>query len=109
MRRMNCVPRPLPSNRLRCCIPAGQGLYVRADDGIRARDPLCRRRSLAPISLSRAEYEAIREVPGALAIALNHENPEMDSVSFETERYAAVHNIYRPAVVTARATDPRRQ
>jgi hypothetical protein len=61
-----------------------------------------------PISLSRAEYEAIRQVPVAFAIALNHENPELDALSYETERYAAVHKVYRSAVATARATDPRR-
>jgi hypothetical protein len=61
-----------------------------------------------PISLTRSEYEAIRAVPVRFAIALNHENPEVDSVSYETERYAAVHKIHRLAVRTARDTDPRR-
>jgi hypothetical protein len=61
-----------------------------------------------PIDLTRAEYEAVRAVPVRFAIALNHENPEIDRVLFENLRFATVENFYGPAAKIARASDPRR-
>ena len=61
-----------------------------------------------PISLTRLEYEAIRAVAVRFAIALNHENPEIDRVLFENERFATVEKFYGAGAEIARATDPRR-
>jgi hypothetical protein len=61
-----------------------------------------------PISLTRAEYEAIRAVAVRFAIALNHENPEIDKLLFENERFATVEKFYGVGAQIARATDPRR-
>jgi hypothetical protein len=61
-----------------------------------------------PIELTRAEYEAVRAVPVRFAIALNHENPEIDRVLFENLRFATVEKFYGAAAKIARASDPRR-
>jgi hypothetical protein len=61
-----------------------------------------------PISLTRAEYEAIRAEPVRFAIALNHENPEIDAVLFENDRFATVEKLSGAPAQVARATDPRR-
>jgi hypothetical protein len=67
------------------------------------------RRCTQPISLTRPEYEAVRAIPVRFAIALNHENPEIDRVLFENERFATIEKFYGSAARIARATDPRRQ
>ena len=67
-------------------------------------DPRC----TDPISLSRQEYEAVRAVPIRFAIALNHENPEIDRVLVENERFATVEKFFGPGARIARSTDPRR-
>jgi hypothetical protein len=61
-----------------------------------------------PISLSREEYESVRSVAERFAIALNHENPEIDAVISENMRFTTVEKFYPPAAAIARATDPRR-
>jgi hypothetical protein len=61
-----------------------------------------------PISLMRSEYEAIRAIPVRFAIAIDHENPEIDRVIFENDRFAAVEKFYGAEARIARATDPRR-
>lgn len=61
-----------------------------------------------PINLTRSEYEAVRAVPIHFAIALNHENPEIDSVISENERYAVVAKFNGSGARIARETDPRR-
>ena len=66
------------------------------------------RRCTEPISLMRAEYEAVRAVPVRFAIALNHENPEIDRVLFENQRFATVEKFYGAGAKIARNTDPRR-
>jgi hypothetical protein len=66
------------------------------------------RRCSDPISLTRREYEAVRAVPVRFAIALNHENPEIDRVLFENERFATVEKFYGAAAMIARDTNPRR-
>ena len=60
-----------------------------------------------PINLTHLEYEAIRAVSIRFAIALHHENPEIDRVLWENPRYATVEKIGAGARV-ARASDPRR-
>ena len=67
------------------------------------------RRCTEPISLTRPEYEAVRAVPVRFAIALNHENPEIDLVLFENTRYATVEKFYGAGAKIARSTDPRRR
>jgi hypothetical protein len=66
------------------------------------------RRCTEPIMLSRPEYESIRSVPVRFAIALNHENPEIDKVLFENLRFATVEKFYGTGAAIARASDPRR-
>lgn len=66
------------------------------------------RRCTDPIRLTRAEYEAIRAEPIRFAIAVNHENPEIDRVLQENARYATVEKIHPGGLRIARATDPRR-
>jgi hypothetical protein len=66
------------------------------------------RRCTVPIQLTRAEYEAVRGVPINFAIALDHENPEIDSVLAEHERYAVVQKMTGSAARIARDSDPRR-
>ena len=61
-----------------------------------------------PISLSLIEYEAVRSEPTRFAIAVDHENPELDSVFVEYERYTVVDKTFGPAARMARASDPRR-
>lgn len=60
------------------------------------------------ISLTRSEYEAIRSVPNRFAIALNHENPEIDQVTSENQRFATVEKLFGIGMRIARATNPRR-
>ena len=67
------------------------------------------RRCTEPISLTRPEYEAVRAVPVRFAIALNHENPEIDLVLFENTRYATVEKFHGAGAKIARSTDPRRR
>jgi hypothetical protein len=62
----------------------------------------------APISLGPTEYEAVRSEPTWFAIAVDHENPELDSVLVEYERYTLVDKTFGPAARLARASDPRR-
>jgi hypothetical protein len=66
------------------------------------------RRCTEPISLSRAEYESVRAWGTRFAIALNHENPEIDLVIVENDRFATIEKFQRSAAEIARATDPRR-
>jgi hypothetical protein len=60
-----------------------------------------------PISLSRSEYEIVRSEATHFAIALNHENPEVDRVVAEHERYAVVQKAFAQAARIARDSDPR--
>ena len=62
----------------------------------------------SPIRLTHREYEAIRSEPVRFAIVVDHENPELDRVHAENARFATVDKVYGPAVLIARATDPRR-
>jgi hypothetical protein len=72
---------------------------------------LCERgdqRCTAPIMLPHAEYEAVRSYPTRFALALNHENPEIDSVLDENERFATIEKSYGAPARIARASNPRR-
>jgi hypothetical protein len=61
-----------------------------------------------PISLTRPEYEAVRAGPVRFAIALNHENPEIDRVLSENPRYATVEKFFGAGARIARDSNPRR-
>jgi hypothetical protein len=67
-------------------------------------DPKCSH----PIQLTLAEYEAVRAVPIRFAIAVNHENPEIDRLVAENPRYAIVEKMKGGGADIARVTDPRR-
>ena len=60
-----------------------------------------------PISLSRLEYEAVRAEATWFAIAVNHENPELDRVVTENDRFTVVEKWLREAAGIARRTNPR--
>ena len=66
------------------------------------------RRCTDPIQLTRDEYEAVRSVPVNFAIALNHENPEIDHIIVEHERFAIVEKLVGIGARVALETNPRR-
>jgi hypothetical protein len=61
------------------------------------------------IELTRPEYERIREHANWFAVALNHENPEVERLVEENERHAVVETYAGEASQVARETDPRSQ
>lgn len=61
------------------------------------------------LALTRAEYERIREHSSRFAIALNHENPEVETVVEQNELYAVVEVYAGEASRIAREADPRSQ
>ena len=59
------------------------------------------------IRLTRSEYEAVRDYSTRFAIAVDHENPEIDQLVAECAGYSVVQKIAgRPARI-ARQTDRR--
>jgi len=66
------------------------------------------RRCTDPIELTRDEYEAIRAEPIRFAIALHHENPEIDRVLAENSRFATVEKLLGSPARIALSSDPRR-
>lgn len=60
------------------------------------------------ISLSWAEYESVRSSAVRFAVALDHENPEVDRVLTENVRFATVEKFYGETARIARFADPRR-
>jgi len=59
------------------------------------------------IRLTRPEYEAVRDYSTRFAIAVDHENPEIDQLVAECRGYSVVQKIAgRPARI-ARQTDQR--
>jgi 3,4-dihydroxy-2-butanone 4-phosphate synthase len=59
------------------------------------------------IRLTRLEYEAVRDYSTRFAIAVDHENPEIDQLVTEGGRYSVVQKIAgRPARI-ARQMDQR--
>jgi len=67
-------------------------------------DPAC----TEPIQLTRQEYEDVRSTPVRFAIAVNHEDPEVDVVVSENDRFAVVRKFHGIARRIARETNPRR-
>lgn len=65
-------------------------------------------RCSAPIGLTDTEYEAVRSFPVRFAIAVDHENPEVDAVVAERPRFAMLEKIGSRALALARSSDPRR-
>ena len=59
------------------------------------------------IQLTRAEYEFVREHGGYFAIALDHENPELDRLVEEFQRYALIEKLTGEPKDIAVAADPR--
>jgi hypothetical protein len=60
-----------------------------------------------PITLTRDEYELVRSEPTRFAIATNHENPELDRVIIEHDRYTVVEKWFGEAARIAQETNPR--
>ena len=60
------------------------------------------------VSLTRIEYEAVRADGTHFAIAINHENPFVDRVVSETERFAVVAKCFRAGRRIAGEHNPRR-
>ena len=61
-----------------------------------------------PIEMTKPEYESVRSQSTHFALAVNHENPEMEHVLTEFARYAVVEKFDVFAVRLARESDPRR-
>ena len=79
--------------------------------GARIDSYLCEcsdRRCTEPIRLSRLEYESVRAEPVRFVIALNHENPEIDRIVEENDRFATVDKFHGLPARIARRTYPRR-
>ena len=66
-------------------------------------DPRCDRTVTATIQ----EYESVREWPARFLVATNHENPEVECVVSETERFTVVQTLTGEASKVALRTDPR--
>jgi hypothetical protein len=62
----------------------------------------------AVVSLTRAEYEAVRADGLRFFIAENHENPELDDLIVELERYSIVAKLPGLPAQIALSSDPRR-
>lgn len=67
-------------------------------------DAACRQR----IDLTDPEYAVVRSEAVRFAITPLHDNPEIDRVVAEYERYAIVEVFYGEPALVARATNPRR-
>jgi hypothetical protein len=61
------------------------------------------------IELTRAEYEHVRARASRFIVAVNHENPETESIVEQNERFAVVETYAGAASQIARETDPRSQ
>lgn len=61
-----------------------------------------------PVTLTRAEYEIVRAEGTHFVLAANHENPELDLVVVEYDRYTIVQKRFGEAARIAYARDPRR-
>jgi hypothetical protein len=60
-----------------------------------------------PISLTMAEYEAVRAEPTHFAVVQGHVVPDVEQVLATNERYAVVAKTDPDAARIARAEDPR--
>ena len=61
------------------------------------------------IDLSHSEYERVRAHASRFVVALNHENPEAESVVEQNSRFAVVEVYAGAASRIARESDPRSQ
>lgn len=61
------------------------------------------------IELTAAEYERVRAHASRFVVALNHENPETESVVEQNDRFAVVETFAGATSRIARETDPRSQ
>jgi hypothetical protein len=59
------------------------------------------------VSLTRVEYEAVRSQGSRFVIAINHENPEIERVTFENGRFAIVQKMMAAGRMS-QETNPRR-
>jgi hypothetical protein len=62
---------------------------------------------MATIRLTQEEYEQVRAHGAHFAIALDHENPELDLVVAEHDGFAVVRKLPGFPARLARASDPR--
>ena len=60
-----------------------------------------------PVVLSREEYDLIRSNGVQFVLAINHENPELDRVVDQNDRFTTVHQLPGPGERRARETNPR--
>ncbi len=60
------------------------------------------------LELTRDEYEGVRAEGTHFAIALDHENPEVDRIVSENDRFAVVAKFLEMPRRLALETDPRR-
>jgi hypothetical protein len=63
---------------------------------------------VSTIVLTRAEYEGVRASGTRFVIATNHENPELDHVIVESNRFAVIEKLPGETAWAAREADPRR-
>jgi anti-sigma B factor antagonist len=61
------------------------------------------------IELTAAEYERVRAHASRFMVALNHENPETESIVEQNERFAVVETFAGASARIALETDPRSQ
>jgi hypothetical protein len=61
------------------------------------------------IELTAAEYERVRAHASRFVVALNHENPETESIVEQNERFAVVEIFAGASSRISRDTDPRSQ
>ena len=61
------------------------------------------------IELTPAEYEHVRAHASRFVVALNHENPETESIVEQNDRFAVVETYADASSRIARQTDPRAQ
>jgi anti-sigma B factor antagonist len=62
-----------------------------------------------PLELTAAEYERVRAHASRFLVALNHENPERESIVEQNDRFAVVETFAGASSRIARETNPRSQ
>ena len=80
-------------------VEGGVRLALRCECG----DPAC----LARVSLTHAEYEAVRAYGSHFAVGVNHENPESACVLNENTHFAVIDVVAGEARYQVRARNPR--